>query len=273
MANAVCFSMVLRDDPSAEPWLARIRTAGFQGIEPTFGLEATLPVATDPRRTAERLRTLADRAGLKIPSLRGGPGFWPTFASPDSALRARAAELADHALQAVKILGGDTLLIVPGQWDPTQTYTQAWQAALDTAKRIADVADRVGGVRVGLENVENRLLLSPREWAQFLDEINHPLVRMYFDVGNVVYLGLGPPEQWIRELGLRYITRIHFKDADQRGALRYMLEGQVNWPAVSQSLRDINYTDWVGVELVLPQHHPAAMLAGAYAATAEILKR
>lgn len=169
-------------------------------------------------------------------------------------------------------MGGDTLLIVPGQWEPLATYGNTWRSAVDTARRIGEVAEQFK-IKVGLENVENRFLLSPRDWMQFLDEVGaEKWVRMYFDAGNVVYLGLGWPDQWIRELGRKYITRIHFKDADHRGALRYLLEGQVDWPAVRGAMREIDYADWVGVELILPRHHVAGMLAGTYKAAEAILK-
>ena len=179
-------------------------------------------------------------------------------------------ELARQALQAVKIMGGDTLLIVPGRWDGDQTYTQMWDHALETAKRIGEIAASVG-IQVGLENVENKFLLSPLEWMRFLDAVGSERVRMYFDVGNVVYLALGYPDQWLLELGRRYITRIHFKDTDERGTLRYLLEGDVNWPAVTQALTTIGYDDWIGVELLLPKHHSAAMVAATWRSARGIL--
>ena len=264
------FSMVIKSDGNERRWLERVGSAGFQGVEPTFGLEGTLPTAADPRDTAEQLRRLADDVGLKIPSMRGGPGFWPTFASSDPAARTRAVDLAEQAMEAVQIMGGDTLLIVPGQWDADQTYEQVWHNALDTARRMADASERFG-VKVALENVENRFLLSPREWAQFLDAVGSDRVRMYFDVGNVTYLRLGHPEQWLRELGRKYIARVHFKDAGVGGPLTYLLEGQVNWPAVRDAIREIGYDDWIGIELILPAHHPEAMLAGTYRAAEAIM--
>ena len=257
--NPLAFSLVMPAD-EAEGWLEMIKGAGFEGVEPTFAPEGSLPCVADPRRSAETLRALADQAGLAIPSMRGGPGFWPTFGSPDRALRDSAVELARQALRAVKIMGGDTLLIVPGRWDGDQTYTQMWNHALETAGRIAEIAEDTG-IQVGLENVENKFLLSPLEWMRFLDAVDSERVRMYFDAGNVVYLALGYPDQWLLELGRKYITRIHFKDADERGTLRYLLEGDVNWPAVTTALTTIGYDDWVGVELPLPKHHSAAMVA------------
>src|SRR5689334_17741725 len=193
-ANKLAFSLVIRDDDSAARTLGMIRDAGFDGLEPTLFLDGTLPTAADPRGSAEKLRRMAESAKLKTPSMRGGPGFWPAFASSDPTKRDAAVDLAAKAMEAVKILGGDTLLIVPGQWDAEQTYGTVWTNALETARRIAEVAERAG-ITVGLENVENRFPLSPREWMQFLDAVGSSRVRMYFDVGNVVYLRLGYPEQ------------------------------------------------------------------------------
>ena len=257
----LAFSLIIKDDAGAQRLMQSVRAAGFAGIEPTFVPEGTLPCSSDPRESALRLRRLADQSGLAVPSMRGGPGFWGTFASDDPAKRRAAVELAEKAFEALRILGGDTLLIVPGQWEPHQTYSAVWNNALDSARRIAESAEKAG-MNVALENVENRFLLSPREWMQFLDEVASPRVRMYFDVGNVVYLRLGHPEQWIRQLGRKYVKRVHFKDAGVGGPLTYLLEGAVNWPAVRSALRDIGYEDWIGIELALPNHHLEAMLAG-----------
>ncbi len=265
------FSITIKDDSGAPRLLDSIRAAGFEGVEPTFVPEGTLPTAADPRGSAERFRKLADQAGLKIPSMRGGPGFWTSFASDDAEKRRGAVKLAQKAFEALAIMGGDTLLIVPGQWDAQQSYGDVWKNALETARAIGQVAERAK-IKVGLENVENRFLFGPREWMQFLDEVGSPRVRMYFDAGNVVYLKQGFPEQWIRQLGAKYITRIHFKDALVGGPITYLLEGSVNWPAVSGAMREMNYNDWVGIELNLPAHHAAGMLASQCRAAEAILK-
>src|SRR4051812_37095137 len=102
----IAFSLIVKDDTAAETLLEAIAAAGFQGIEPTFLLEATLPTAADPRKTAEKLRKLADRFKLNIPSMRGGPAFWTTFASSDPILRRRAVDLARSALESLQIMGG-----------------------------------------------------------------------------------------------------------------------------------------------------------------------
>jgi len=266
----LAFSLVIEDDDSAPRWLEMICAAGFDGVEPTFRLDGTLPTAADPRGSAEKLASMAQRSGLKIPSMRGGPGFWPTFASSDPQRRAAAVALADKALQAVKIMGGDTLLIVPGQWEADQAYSAVWKNAVESARRIAEVAERTG-VKVALENVENRFLLSPREWMEFLDEVNSAWVRMYFDVGNVIYTRLGYPEQWLRELTSKYITRIHFKDAEP-GVVKNLRSGQVHWPNVREAMNAMRYDDWVGVELTPPEDNVQAFLTETCRIAKEILQ-
>jgi len=266
----LAFSMVVKDDEQAVRMLEMVRAGGFEGVEPTFGLEATLPVAGDPRTSAEKLKKMADKIGLTIPSMRGGPGFWPTFASVDPQQRKRAVELASKAMEAVKIMGGDTLLIVPGQWDASCTYKQTWDAAVETGRTIAEIAEKVG-MKVGLENVENRFLMSPRDWVGFLDEIGSKWVRMYFDVGNVVYLKQGWPDQWMRELSKAYITRIHIKGATNDGKLVNLKEGAVNWLAVRGAMNEIGYENWVGVELAIPTGDVMGFFARSYRDAREIL--
>ena len=265
----LAFSLILKDDDGADRLLNSLRAAGFAGVEPTFVLDGTLPAAADPRGTAERLRRMTDSISLRVPSMRGGPGFWTTFASSDRAARDRAVALATRAFDALKILGGDTLLIVPGQWDASQTYDATWSFALETARRIGEVAADVG-IHVALENVENQFLLSPRDWIEFLDAVASPRVRMYFDVGNVVYLRAGHPEQWIRQLGKRFIARVHFKDA-RPGEVVNLGEGKVSWPGVTDALRAIGYDDWIGIELPLPEKGVGEFLKSTCRAAQSIL--
>ena len=89
----LAFSLSLKDE-NASARVQAIAAAGFDGIEPTLGAERTIPVVGNVRASAEKLKAIADRANLKIPSMRGGPGFWGTFASSNSSKRTAAVDLA-----------------------------------------------------------------------------------------------------------------------------------------------------------------------------------
>ncbi len=240
------FSLVLPNRAEAEerlPWIAR---AGFDGVEPTF-LDGAVPSPADYPRQAAALRALCDDLGLAVPSMRAGRRPWSTIPSADAGERGAALEHTRRACDCLAALGGSVLLVVPGQASPEVRYDEHWARVVEYARAAGEIA-REAGLVIGLENVEARFPLSVREWRELLGEIDHPNVKMYLDVGNVVLLGLGYPEQYLLELGHR-ICQVHFKDAvRERGEIRQLLSGDVDWKAVAGALRAIHYEGWIGVE-------------------------
>jgi sugar phosphate isomerase/epimerase len=113
-------------------------------------------------------------------------------------------------------------------------------------------------VTIGLENVEARFPLSAREWRSLIEEIGRPEVRMYLDIGNVAWLGLGFPEQWVAALG-DLICRLHVKDATRDGRLRNLLAGDIDWKAVNDAVKSITYKGWISVEPEWYKHLPARL--------------
>lgn len=257
------FSLVVREDESLERLVPAVAEAGFDGIEPTF-LDQALPSPSDPVATARRLAARCRDLGLAIPSLRGGAVPWSTVASNDEAERQAAVEHVRRGCDALSEMGASLLLIVPGRREPDVDYHTHWRRVVDFARNAGDIA-REHGVSIALENVEGRFPVSELDWCALIDEIDHDRVGMYLDVGNVLWLGFGYPEQWIRTLGDR-ILQVHFKDAVysvRDGAvhaeIRHVLDGQVNWPAVMKALSDVSYQGWISLEPKLPQYYQASL--------------
>lgn len=239
------FSSVWHSEDQIRALLPAIASAGFDGIEPTF-LDDAVPSPQGYRREARMLLGFASDLGLAIPSMRGGSGFWDTIPSPDARERKRAVELVERALDCLAIMDGTTLLVVPGRSTAEVGYPDHWSRVIEFAVRAGELAEE-RGITIALENVEARFPLSSRDWEALLRQIDHPKIRIYLDVGNVLWLGLGYPQQWIRSLG-PWIASIHFKDALFGSAIRPLLEGEVDWPAVVQALLDIGYSGWINVE-------------------------
>ena len=88
-----------------------------------------------------------------------------------------------------------------------------------------------------------------------------PWVGACFDTGNALWYGF--PEHWIPVLGSR-IRRVHLKDnriVGHSGVVPTpLLAGDVNWPAVRESLRGIGYDGWVTAEVFPPYRHHAERL-------------
>jgi hexulose-6-phosphate isomerase len=80
-----------------------------------------------------------------------------------------------------------------------------------------------------------------------VDEFDHPRLKAYFDVGNVILFGFS--QDWIRTLGKR-IARIHLKDFKRQGyQWTNLLDGDVNWPQVRKALAEIGYSGFMTTEL------------------------
>jgi hexulose-6-phosphate isomerase len=103
--------------------------------------------------------------------------------------------------------------------------------------------------------VWNNFLISPVEAARFVDEINHPLLGWYFDVGNI--LRYGWPEHWIETLGKR-IMKVDIKEFSRKkqqdeglwkGFNVELMEGDCNWPVVNKAFTKIGYSGWASAEV------------------------
>jgi L-ribulose-5-phosphate 3-epimerase len=244
------FSLVL-DRKNYSEMLGFIKEAGFEGVEPTFHPQG-IPSPDSFEEDAEKLAAEADKLGLEIPSMRGGPLFWPLFGSGIKEEREQAAGLAQKAFSALKLMRGDTLLIVPGEWSEGESYLELYENCLDTARRVSALAEKMD-MTAGFENVENKFLLSPLEWIKFIDDIGSSRGKMYFDVGNPLYVGNGWPDSWIKDLGKR-ICRVHFKDySEKEKKLVPLLAGDVNWKAAAGALKELGYDGWISAELLLPE--------------------
>ena len=170
-----------------------------------------------------------------------------TAAEPNIAEHGK--DIARRMLEIAKLLGADTILLIPGVVTAEVPYDVAYQRAQSALKELARDAERLE-VQIGVENVWNKFLLSPLEMARFIDEIGSPFVNAYFDVGNVLVSGF--PQHWIPILGQR-IKKVHVKDfrmdiGNITGFVN-IYEGDVNWSAVKKALKDTGYDDVVTAEI------------------------
>lgn len=232
--------------------------AGFDGIELCLAEEGEFSL-DKPREYVTELARIADDVGVEILSVATGLNWkYPPTAS-DPLVRAKSQEIARRQLEFASLLGADTILYVPGAvnvpWEPSSEvieYSVAYGRAKEALAELAGIADEFG-VDIGVENVWNKFLLSPLEMCQFIDELAHPRIGSYLDVGNVLISGY--PEHWIKILGDR-IKKVHIKDFRMDigtiAGFTNLLQGDVNWPGVVSALREVNYDDYLTAEIMPP---------------------
>jgi L-ribulose-5-phosphate 3-epimerase len=135
--------------------------------------------------------------------------------------------------------------------DQTTSYRDAWTRSQQVIRtRLLPLAQELKVV-VAVEEVWNKFLLSPMEFARYVDDFGSPWVKAYFDVGNVVFYGF--PQDWIRTLGSR-IVKVHLKDfqldrPNGRFAWRNLGEGDIDWLEVRRAFADIAYHGYMTTEV------------------------
>lgn len=234
------------------------REAGFDGFEIDLSEDGPLTLSSS-RKEIEEIRKVAEQTGVQLSGLATGLYWNANAASNDPATRARAEAILKKQIDGAQILGLDAILVVPAtvgaDFIPNceiVPYDTAWQRATDFIRTALPYAEK-SGVRICVENVWNKFLLSPLEMRQFVAQFDSEWVGVYFDVGNT--LALGYPEHWIKILG-RQIGRVHLKDYRRAvgsvDGFVDILSGDANWPAVMNGLRGIGYDGWLTAEMIPP---------------------
>lgn len=221
------------------------KDAGFERIEcPTTASE----------EAAEAMKAASVKVGLPIHSVMNMDHWKYPFSSPDPAVVERSLEGARTSIRNAHLWGAETVLLVPAVVNAQTTYREAYMRSQPAIRKLLPLAEELN-VTLALEEVWNKFLLSPLEFARYIDEFESPKIRAYFDVGNVVLYGY--PQDWIRTLGKR-IAKLHIKDFSFRkdpGTGKMMAawaplgEGDIDWVAIYQALGDIGYKGVATVEL------------------------
>ncbi len=209
---------------------------GFKGIEgrPMSDLKA-----------AEQLGKLAREAGVPIHSIVYG-GWGAPFSDPDPKVIEKGLAGMETALRSAKAQGAETVLLVPAIVNEDVGYGDAYKRSQQHIRKLLPLAGQLGVV-IAVENVWNKFLLSPLEFARYVDEFDSPWLKAYFDVGNVIIYGYA--QDWIRTLGKR-IVKIHLKDFKRNGyEWTNLRDGDVNWKQVRRALDEIEYDGFLTTEL------------------------
>ncbi len=234
LKKAIQINMLPKELPDAEKF-ALAKKCGFEGIE-------AYPMALD---ASAKLGETARAAGVEIHSVSYG-GWNPSLSDPDEAVQAKAVKAVEDGLRSTKAMGATVMLLVPAVVTDKVRYVEAYERSQANIKKVLPLAEELK-IIIGVENVWNKFLLSPIEFAKYVDEFQNPWLQAYFDVGNVVIFGY--PEDWIRTLGKR-IVKIHLKDFRSEGnPWKNLRDGDVNWPEVRAALAEVGYQGYLTPEV------------------------
>lgn len=229
---------------------------GYDCFEVTVDQSGLISLDTT-KEQAQGVREEADRLGLALVTSASGLAWEESPTHPDPQVRGKAIRNYKRAMEVSSWLGIKTMLYLPGMVSAVfvpsfrpQPYEKVYEWAREAIQSLLPSAERFG-VRLAVENVWNRFLMSPLEMRRFVDSFGSPLVGVYFDVGNVV--AFGHPEDWIRTLGKR-IMAVHLKDfrinVGNLDGFVDLLSGDVDFPTVMKTFKEIGYDGSYTAEIV-----------------------
>jgi hexulose-6-phosphate isomerase len=225
------------------PTFQLLRDAGFEGVE----------LISPNQLDRQEVLSARDKTGLIIHGVSGSQHWKEPLSDPDPEVVARGMAAIRQEFDDCKAYGGTTVLVVPAVVNKKVGYRDAYRRSQENIRKLIPDAEN-HGIKIAIEEVWNKFLLSPIEFARYIDEFASPWVGAYFDVGNVVEYGY--PQEWIHELGKR-ILKIHIKEYGRTGrtvAQRFdyrLGEGDIDWPAVRDALNDVGYQGWITAEVPL----------------------
>ncbi|HXJ42010.1 MAG TPA: sugar phosphate isomerase/epimerase family protein, partial [Bryobacteraceae bacterium] len=223
-----------------EQGLALIKKSGFDGVELWLGDKPWFQMSTSDAEV-RALRRKVEDAGLTVSDVANSLDWDENISARDPRIRDKATRHVERQIETAQILGTDSTLVVAGVVTAEIPYNEVYGRTVESLKALGEKAANAR-VKIGCENccAEQRFLITPREFWQFLNDVSNPWVGIHLDVGNIHETGFA--EQWIEIHGPR-ITRIHLKDVlrhrgrcgDQSVYTNIFL-GDNNWPAIRAAL-------------------------------------
>jgi L-ribulose-5-phosphate 3-epimerase len=221
------------------PTFQLLKGAGFEGVE----------LISPNQLDRKEVLKARDETGLVIHGVSGARHWQDPLSDPDPKVVERGMAAIRQEFEDCQAYGGTTVLVVPAVVNKKVGYRDAYKRSHENIRKLIPDAEK-HGIKIAIEEVWNKFLLSPVEFARYIDEFESPWVGAYFDVGNVVEYGF--PEEWIRELGKR-ILKIHIKEYAKPKRFSYSLgDGkEIDWVAVRSALSEVGYGGWITAEVGL----------------------
>ena len=207
----------------------RVPLRGIEWIYDQYG-EGANPIETLAGR--QLLQSTLQRNGLKVVSICADYFMDCPLVCPDDIVRQQRRERLEWLIEVCPDLAIQRIVLpfVDASKIADHTAANMVLKILESVIPKAEAAD----VELHLETD-----MGPREFREFLKEIDHPLVKVNYDSGNSSSLGFKPVEEFAA-YGER-IGSFHIKDRVLGGGTVPLGEGSTDFGSLRSCLIDIDY--------------------------------
>jgi len=215
-------------------------------IAKRIGLDGVEVPSSDDSGFVNEVKQAARENSIIVQSVMCQTHWKYPLSSSDPSIISTGIKGMETSLRNAKEYGADTVLLVPAVVNSETSYKDAYERSQKHIRELLPLARELK-VIISVENVWNKFLLSPLEFARYIDEFDNSFLKAYFDVGNIVLYGY--PQDWIRILGKR-IVKVHIKGFDEkRKEFVNLGDGTIDWLEVRKALSDIGYNGFINAEL------------------------
>ena len=243
--------------PAAMELLAGI---GYRSVAITLDHNALNPYGEQFEREAAATAELLTRFQLRS-VVETGARFLldpavkhePTLVSQRAEDRLRRIDFLKRSIDLAATLGSDCVSI----WSGVVRHAAGREAAMadltSGLQRVLDYADR-REVDLGFEPEPDMLIDTTDSFAELLDQVDSPRLKLTLDVGHLHCLGETPIPGVIRRWGKR-IANVHIEDM-RAGVHDHLMfgEGEMDFPPIIAALAEVGYDGGVHVELSRHSH-------------------
>lgn len=230
----------------------QLKCAGFDAVELNLDAAGRSAHSLTLETTDEELINIrhdAENAGIEIASVSSSL-YGIKLGNPE--MHDEAEKIILHHIHCAKLLGVDSVLVVPGAniaagHDIYAAHNTAFAFLNKLKPKIEEE-----GVYICLENVWNGFFTSPFDMANFIDRLDSPFIKAYYDVGNTI--AFSDTVSWIKILGNR-IKRVHIKGFKRNSAFNNggmwvdIPDADVDWKCVIEALKEAEYNDYLTAEV------------------------
>lgn len=230
---------------------------GYDGIE--------LALKTPDEIYPNKVKEIMEERGLGCPAITTGQVFADLdlyFTHTSLEKRRQVIQMFRSFIDIARIFGAMVNMgRVRGFIAPGETFQSTKEKFLNTLRPIEEYA-RKSGVALILEPInryESNFINNLDEAAELLREVNSPYVKMMPDLFhmNIEEPSIEKSLEKHREL----IAYVHFADSNRYSPGM----GHLNFRSVVKTLRKIDYTGWISVEILpVPDPDTAALRAVKY---------
>jgi hexulose-6-phosphate isomerase len=213
-----------------EAQMQKLKDLGFDGIE-----------GSAPGLHVEPMKQACQKIDLPMHGVVYNKHWKVRLSDPDPKVREESRKGLAQAMKDSKGVGGTSVLLVPGRVKgEKETHKQVWSRSIEQIRKLIPLAKELQ-VHILIETVWNGFCYKPEEFRDYIDAIDSPWVKAYYDIGNMQKFA--PSHEWIRILGKRTL-KLDVKDWGSKNGFCPLGQGDVDWKKVRNELEKIEFTGW-----------------------------